>query len=650
MCGFCGIARPGGAPVEGDAERVAAMMAALSHRGPDEDGIAERGPVTLGHKRLSIVDLAHGQQPMTNEDGAVWIAFNGEIYNHADFRAELSAKGHVYRTRCDTEALLHLYEEEGERCVERLHGMFAFAIRDERRGRLLLARDRTGIKPLYYATLADGTLLFASEAKALFASGLLEPRLAHDAVAEYFATGHVSGARTLLEGVRKLEAGHTATWEGGTLRTRRYWVPGDRVPGASTAPIPSDLQGAADDFWREFTGAVQSQLMSDVPLGVFLSGGLDSSLITAAVVESGIRDLQTFSVGYREESASELRHAAAVAQAFGTRHHEVIVSGRDFFEQLPLLTWHRDFPLTFSASIPLYFVSRLAREQVTVVLTGEGSDELFAGYGRYPRGLWNYRIARALDGMMPGPLRRAGRNLASRGGAGYVASRVRRSFLARAGTVEDAYLEAFADFDRGHRSRLIRASGASGAGAYGDLDRLVDAELLRANPLEALLRYDQATYMEELLMKQDAMSMATSLESRVPFLHDTMLDWAGRLAPGLKLDGRTGKAVVRAAAARRLPAAATTGPKRGFLVPLGEWLRGVGRDMVESSFPEEGDDVLDARYARSLVAEHMSGHDHTARLWRILAFQVWRRETLPALAALGRRAVTEPTAAQCLRA
>jgi asparagine synthase (glutamine-hydrolysing) len=656
MCGFCGIARPGG---EGqhDRQRVAAMMAMIAHRGPDDQGIADCGEAVLGHRRLSIVDLAHGQQPMTNEDGTVWIVFNGEIYNHADFRTELQAKGHVYRTRCDTEAILHLYEEEGERCVDRLHGMFAFAIWDGRRRRLLLARDRTGIKPLYYAERPDGTFVFGSEVKALCASGLVEPALAEDAVAEYFATGHVSGAGTLITGVHKLQAGHTAIWEAGRLRTRRYWAPGHRVPGTAGSadrPVPADPVEAADEFWREFADAVRAQLMSDVPLGVFLSGGVDSSLITAAVVAAGVTDLRTFSVGYREAGASELPQAAVVANALGTRHHEVIVSGADFFEQLPTLTWQRDFPLTFSASIPLYFVSKLAREHVTVVLTGEGSDELFAGYGRYPRGLWNYQIAQALDRLLPRPIRRVGRRAAAGAGTGYVASRVRRSFLAREGTVEDAYLEAFADFDAGHRRALLGAAARGpigSAGAYGDLTRLVDAELLHRNPLEALLHYDQATYMEELLMKQDAMSMAASLESRVPFLHDPLLGWAGRLDPRHKLQGRIGKVIVRQAARQRLPTAATDGPKRGFLVPLGEWLRGeVARDIMEHALPTSGDTLLDSAYVRMLNAEHRAGRDHTARLWRILAFRVWQLDTLPALAALARRADFTEIPAPCLRA
>ena len=632
MCGLCGIAASGQGAEADHLSRIAHMVRTLVHRGPDEGGVAARGRVTLGHRRLSIVDLAHGQQPMTNEDGTIWVVFNGEIYNHAEFRAELTAKGHTYRTRCDTEAILHLYEEEGEKCVERLHGMFAFAVWDERRQLLLLARDRTGIKPLYYAATAADDLVFGSEVKALFASGLLTPALNEDAVAEYFATGHVSGKRTLFKGICKLEPGSVLVWQQGILRTHRYWRPGNGLSGMPAEAPPTTLAEAADTFSMHFKAAVRSQLMSDVPLGIFLSGGVDSSLIAAAMCQIGTGELQTFSVGYREASASELPYARLVSNQLGTKHHEVVIGATDFFEQLPRLTWQRDLPLTFSASIPLYFVSRLASEHVKVVLTGEGSDELFAGYGRHLRGMWNYRLSRLLDRLLPGPLRRASLDFARRGGESYLGSRLRRSFLGHSGTVEEAYLEAFADFDAGDRRSLLGRGDA--ATAYGDLAALIDVELLRRNPLEVLLRYDQATYLEELLMKQDAMSMATSIESRVPFLHDPLLVWAAALPPSVKLNGRVGKALVRLAAAAYLPPAVTDGAKRGFPVPLGEWLRGVGRPVLEAYLPDLQDSLLQGAYARRLLAAHLSGVDHTARLWRLLAFQIWRRETLPSFSRL----------------
>lgn len=625
MCGFCGVAYADPSR-QVDETRLGRMCGTITHRGPDDFGYHFDGPVGLGHQRLSIVDLAHGHQPMCNESGDVWIAFNGEVYNHADFRGELEARGHQYRTRCDTEAIIHLYEEHGPDAVHRLNGMFAFAIWDARRRTLLLARDRVGVKPLFWAQTPAGDIVFGSELKTLFASGLVSPELDESLVPEYLATGHLVGGRTLFHGVQALEPGHTLTWRDGRIQVRRYWSVAELPRPDVDAPLPG-----AEAFWTRFREAVRKMLMADVPLGVFLSGGLDSSLIVAAMRECGVRDLKSFSVGFNDPEASELPYARVVAQAFGTAHEEVLVEPGEFFGALPQLTWHRDQPLTFSASIPLYFVSRLARESVKVVLTGEGSDELFAGYGRYPRGLANLRGARMLDAALPGPARRGVSALVRAGGDGYVGSRLKRSFLARRGTVEDAYFEPFADFDATYRARLLRA----GAGdPYAAVTRLLDPELMRENPLEAMLRLDQVTYLEELLAKQDQMSMAASIESRVPFLDESLVEWAATLPPSAKLRGTVGKAIVRDAALRHLPESIVRDKKRGFPVPIARWLRGPGRHMLEQFLPASGDPLLDASGARALADEHLRGVDHAARLWRLLAFQVWREDTLPRLRAL----------------
>jgi asparagine synthase (glutamine-hydrolysing) len=344
--------------------------------------------------------------------------------------------------------------------------------------------------------------------------------------------------------------------------------------------------------------------------------------------ELGVSQLRTFSVGFAEADATELPFARIVASAFATDHHEVMCDARQFFDALPRLTWHRDQPLTFSASIPLYFVSDLAASSVKVVLTGEGSDELFAGYGRYPRALWNHRLAHALDRSLPAPLRSGLARAVGHFGDDYFGSRVKRSFLARRGTFEDAYLDSFADFDRARRAELLGATRA--ATAYQDTSALLDAGLLAANPLEAMLRFDQATYLEELLAKQDQMSMATSIESRVPFLDHNLIEWAATLPPHVKLEGGTGKALVRKAAERILPRSITHAPKRGFTLPLAKWLRDDARAVFDAYMPRSDDDLLSATYVRRLVDEHRAGIDHTARLWRILAFQVWRRDILPA--------------------
>ena len=620
MCGICGIVlRDANATVSPDV--IERMSDSIVHRGPDDSGRYMNGRVGFGFRRLSIIDLSGGHQPMANEDEAVWIAYNGEIYNHADHRAPLEARGHVFRTRCDTEAIVHLYEEHGATCPRHLRGMFAFSIWDEKRQSLLLARDRSGIKPLFYATTPNGDLVFGSEIKAILASGLIEAALEDTAVAEYFALGTVSGSRTLFRGINKLLPGHTLTWRDGRVQIERYWALPDYEPGKL---VYRDLGEAADDFWQRFVEAVDITLMSDVPLGVFLSGGLDSSLIVAAMRERGIEELRTFSVGFADEEASELPFARIVAQTFDTDHHEVTCDVEDYFGSLPRLTRHRDHPLTFNASVPLFFVSELAVSSVKVVLSGEGSDELFAGYGRYPRARLNLRAAGTLDAILPGAARGTLARAIGRLGSDYVGSRLKRSFLARGGSFEESYLDPFADFDAAQRA-LVLSRGDDGA--YAALEELIDRRLLAVNPLEAMLRFDQATYMEELLAKQDQMSMAASIESRVPFLDHHLVDWAAQLPPDVKLRGNTGKALVRLAAERVLPRSITHAKKRGFPVPLPRWLRERGH-AVMSEYLDSGDSVVSSDYVRRLLDEHRAGRDHTARLWRVLAFQVWRREVL----------------------
>jgi len=623
MCGICGIVLS-----DPDARvnpRVIERMSdAIAHRGPDDDGQYLNGRVGLGFRRLSIIDLSGGHQPMANEDETVWIAYNGEIFNHAEHRAPLEARGHRFRTRSDTEAIVHLYEEHGSTCPRELRGMFGFAIWDEKRNALLLARDRSGIKPMFYATTPGGDLIFGSEIKAILASGMITPEVDDAAVAEYFALGTVSGSRTLIRGVKKLEPGHTLTWKDGRVAIERYWAPPAYEPGRV---VVRDLAEAADEFWRRFVEAVDITLMSDVPLGVFLSGGLDSSLIVAAMRERGVSALRTFSVGFAEAEASELPFARIVAKTFETEHHEVSCTADDFFNALPRLTRHRDHPLTFSASIPLFFVSELAVSSVKVVLTGEGSDELFAGYGRYPRALLNLRAGGALDAVLPNVARGSLAKAIGRLGDDYIGSRLKRSFLARASSFEESYLEPFADFDAAHRALILNGRSA---GAYSELGPLIDRDLLAVNPLEAMLRFDQMTYMEELLAKQDQMSMAASIESRVPFLDHHLIEWAAQLPPDVKLRGGNGKALVRLAAERVLPRSITHTKKRGFLVPLTRWLRDRGQDILGEYMPESDDSLVSAAYVRRLLEEHRGGRDHTARLWRVLAFQVWRRELLAA--------------------
>lgn len=623
MCGIAGIvrmAREHAVPQE----RIEYMCAQIAHRGPDDHGSFIAAGVGLGHRRLSILDPEHGHQPMGLADAQ--IVFNGEIYNHMLLRSSLAAAGARFTTHCDTETILHLMARGGLSSLGRLNGMFAFGLWRESERTLTLVRDSVGIKPLYYGVTPAGDIVFASEIKAIFASGLLPVELDETTVAEHLAFGHVSGNRTLFRGVRKLMPGTSLTWRNGQVDIQPYRTAEMEAEGP---PAPVHMGAASDTFWELFRGAVERQLLSDVPLGLFLSGGLDSSLILAAMREVGVARPQSYSVGFLDSPESELGHAKAVAGLLGSEHHECTVDERAFFDLLGPLTWQRDLPLTFAASIPLYVVAAEAAKSVKVVLTGEGSDELFAGYGRYPRALWNMRAAHALGRAAPYSLREGAGNLLARHRGSVTVDRLFRSGLVRRATIQHAYLDSFAMIDSDYLDRLM------GPGQMRQLPESIqsivaDQEAQDMPMLERLLRLDQATYLEELLMKQDTMSMAASLESRVPFLDNVLVAWSRRVPIRLKLSGARGKQLVRKAAERRLPRAVTHAPKRGFPVPTGTWMRrGIGQEVVRSLAILPGDPLLSPKVITNMIQEHEGGRDHASRLWQVLAFQVWRREVVP---------------------
>src|SRR5271166_4565479 len=401
MCGIAGVLKSGG-NAQVDEDILRRMCAAMVHRGPDDEGIYTERGVGLGMRRLSIIDLATGHQPISNEDGTVWIVFNGEIYNHAVLREGLIARGHRFRSHSDTETIVHLYEEYGRECVKELRGMFAFAIWDSRTRKLFVARDRLGIKPLYYR-LTPELFLFGSEIKVILAYPEVRAEFHRAALPEYLAFGYLSGPETFYEGIRKLMPGH---WleidEGGELRIERYW----------DLTVCAEEDARDEDYYVKtyrglLEGAVASHLMSDVPVGVFLSGGLDSSAVAALMTQIRRAPIETFSVGYAEQPYSELPYARIVAQHLNSIHHEVSVSERQFFDALPMLIWHEDEPIVWPSSVALYFVARLARERVTVVLTGEGSDETLGGYTRYPWTLLNSRLDSVYRTLTPSLLRKS---------------------------------------------------------------------------------------------------------------------------------------------------------------------------------------------------------------------------------------------------
>ncbi|HZI79403.1 MAG TPA: asparagine synthase (glutamine-hydrolyzing) [Vicinamibacterales bacterium] len=618
MCGIAGIvAREPGARV--DERRLARMRDALRHRGPDGSGLLVDGPVGLVHTRLAIVDVARGEQPMSNESGDVWVVFNGEIYNHADLRPGLEAAGHRYRTRCDTETIVHLYEEQGEDVVDALRGMFAFAIWDRPRQRLLLARDRLGIKPLYYR-VADGELLFASEIKALLAASAERVEFNDAVLPEFLSTRFVSGEETFFRGVRKLLPGHVLTWSPGEPpRTRRYW----QLP----APVPAGAAPSSRDLRARLEAAVSSHLMSDVPLGVFLSGGIDSSALAAMAARQSSEPLQTFAVGFAEAEANELPYARLVADHIGATHREVTVTPESFFEALPHALWHEDEPMAFSSSVPLFLLARLAREHVKVVLTGEGADELFLGYNRYRVTNWNARFGRPYWAAMPGAARRVIRD-AVQALPAPLARVARRSFLGLEPGIRGVYHENFAVFPLHVQQRLLRRRDLlDGRDPYATQTAYFDEA--SGSLLDRIGRAELRSYLLELLMKQDQMSMASSIESRVPFLDDRLVEHVVAMPGDVKLPGWTTKVLLREAVRDLLPAPILTRRKMGFPVPLGDWLRGRFAPVVDEFVlgpRAAARGYFDRDALRRLVLEHGSRRvSHTDALWLLVNFEIWQR-------------------------
>jgi asparagine synthase (glutamine-hydrolysing) len=621
MCGIAGIVTfdPQGRV---DERRLTAMRDVMRHRGPDGEGLLLDGPVGLAHRRLSIVDVAAGHQPMSNEDGSIWVVFNGEIYNHAELRPRLEQRGHRYRTRSDTETILHLYEEKGDSVVDDLHGMFAFAIWDRPRQRLLLARDRLGIKPLYYA-LTGTELLFASEIKGLLAASRVRPAFNEQALPEFLATRFLSGEETFFRGVSKLMPGHVASWSlKNGFQTRRYW----------TLPHPAEQPSAtaascATEVRRRLDAAVRSHLMSDVPLGIFLSGGIDSSALAAMMARAVPEPIRTFAVGFSEAEANELPYARMVAQAIGSEHREVLVSPSEYFAALPQLIWHEDEPIAFTSSVPLYFVARLARDHVKVVLTGEGADELFLGYNRYRATLWNARLGRPYWAAVPSGWRRGVRQLVDT--LPRQARRfAERSFIAHGPDLRDLFLENFAVFsERAQRPLLFEPELLDRHDPYAAVLQREDGTPRQW--LDRMGRLDLQTYLLELLMKQDQMSMAASIESRVPFLDDHVVEYVASLPGHFKVRGWQTKAVLRRAVADLIPAAILNRPKMGFPVPFGGWLRGAFSSIVDEfvlGSRAGARRLFNADAVKQLAAEHRSGaRAHGDRLWLLVNLELWQR-------------------------
>ncbi len=629
MCGINGIVYSNKSGREVNPQLLTAMRDVLSHRGPDEAGIFVERNVGLGHRRLSIVDLKSGQQPMFNQDESCVIIYNGEVYNHNDYRHELIEKGYEYKTHCDTETILHLYEEYGDSCVNKLRGMFAFAVWNKNKQELFIARDRLGVKPLYYVHDADGSLFFASEIKAILEAKAIKPELNYAELTDYLANHGTSGDETLFAGIKRLPAGHTLTWSDGKIRINKFW-------DLQFEPKLNGRRRTDQDWvaeWFElFQKAVELRLMADVPLGMFLSGGIDSSAIAAVMSKMVSAPVKTFSVAFAEREANELEFARLVATAFKTDHHEIIVSPADFFKALPNLIWHEDEPLAHPSSVALFFVSRLAGEHVKVVLTGEGSDESLAGYGRYAKTLMNLKYGETYHNWAPKFAREfvahkiEGLSLDSK-----VRHKLRKSFFSIEPTIENIYFDNFAVFPRQMQNEMLSAQTKAQIGShvdpYAEMSRFFDSAETNSL-LDRMLYADTKTYLHELLMKQDQMSMAASIESRVPFLDHKLMEFSAQMPDNLKLRGNRTKFVLREAMKGILPEEILTRKKMGFPVPIGKWFRNEYKHLIDEYVLSEralARGVFQADFVRNLAERHRQGENHDERLWALLNFEMWQR-------------------------
>ena len=602
------------------------MSETLVHRGPDGAGIYLSGPVGLAHRRLSIIDLESGRQPMSNENGTLWIVFNGEIYNFQELRGELLSKGYRFKTKSDTEVLLHLYEEKGADCLKDLRGMFAFAIWDALKKTLFLARDRVGKKPLYYYA-DERRFIFGSEIKAILQDPEVRREVNREALHDYLTLGYTPSPGTMFRGIQKLPPAHSLLVQEGRIETRCYWTL------RHDPKWQGSLAEAEDRLLAELKEAVRIRLVSDVPLGAFLSGGLDSSLVVSLMSELVGKPVKTFTIGFENEDFSEVSFARRVARHLGTEHHEFIVKP-DAAAILPKLIWHYNEPFGDSSCIPTYYVAKLAREHVTVALNGDGGDESFAGYDRYKAG----KLSQILQGTPPFLLSLGARAcgwLARKPGGG------RRSGFLR----QQHFLEAMLQYPRLSERYLRWVSyfmeeknalytddfkAALASRRTADLFENYFDPRLSLGVVDRLMALDIQTYLpEDLLVKMDVATMANSLEARSPFLDQNVMAFAAGLPEAMKLKGWTGKFILRRLAVKRLPKEIVTRRKMGFAVPIGHWFRTNLRTYLL-------DTLLDSRslqrgyFKREAISrvlqEHLEGkEDHSPRVWALLNLELWHR-------------------------
>jgi len=628
MCGIAAVVDFGGAVP--DEARLVHMCDAIRHRGPDDGGVVRfprsaGGPrgagAALGSRRLSIIDVAGGHQPIANEDETVWTVMNGEIYNFPELRKRLEASGHRFATRSDTEVIVHLYEEHGEDFVAALDGMFALALWDERRQKLVLARDRFGKKPLLYADAGD-RLSAASEFSALLLDPSVSTDLDRDALDCYLAYMSIPAPLTIYRGIRKLPPAHLLVRDRQGLRIRRYW-------SLSYTPKRAIGEAAArEELMSLLTDSVRKRLLSDVPLGAFLSGGIDSSAVVAVMARLMDRPVKTFSIGFEDTAFNELPHARVVADACRCDHHEFVVRP-DAVEVLPTLVRHFGEPFADSSAIPTFYLARLTREHVTVALNGDGGDEAFAGYRWHLANRlaerWQ-RVPASLRAIVRGALERLPVPADRHDWRARMARFVRAADRSRA----DRYRAWVGVFSPELERELRGGSDDAAARSVATIESLFGA-VRSLDPVDAMLAVDTAFYLPtDLLVKMDIMTMANSLEGRSPFLDHHLVEFVASLPSDLKLRGGTSKYLLKRAFRETLPSSILRRGKRGFAVPIGRWFRAELRDflrdhLLSRPFAEQG--LFNPATVRRLVDEHQSARaDHSHHLWILLMFELWRRE------------------------
>jgi asparagine synthase (glutamine-hydrolysing) len=622
MCGIAGVIEPETAMSFAERREVAGRMCrAIEHRGPDDEGFHIDGGVALGMRRLSIIDLFTGHQPISNEDGSIWIVFNGEIYNFRELRHELVARGHTFQTETDTEVIVHLYEDDGEACVERLRGMFAFAIWDSRDRKLFIARDRVGIKPLHYWQSGD-TLIFGSEIKSI----LQHPKVAREinlqAISDFLSFNYVPGPATAFRGIHKLPPGHTLTFKDSRLTTQRYWD--FNYPERAASEPVRDESYYLERLQELITESVRLRLISDVPLGAFLSGGIDSSTIVATMARLMDRPVKTFSIGFSESSFNELDHARLAARHLCTDHHEFVVTP-DVCNLVEEVIWHHDEPFADVSSIPTYIVSKMAREHVTVVLSGDGGDELFAGYERYL-----IDRDREVFERVPGFIRR---NVLMRASRLLPRSAYGKNFLHHIALEPDArYIDSISYFNDGKKEDLLASDFRRALGTYdsGEAFKRIYAAPLSRERIDHLLYLDSKTYLPgDILTKVDRMSMAHSIEARVPLLDHKLIEFVQAIPARLKLREKTTKHILKRAVRNLIPPEIIDRPKQGFDVPIKKWLNDELRDLLNDTLTDSRTrqrGYFNQCAVEAILDEHRRGRrDNSRHLWGLLTLELWHR-------------------------